>query len=104
MILIAGGVDKGASYLPWKEHFAGKVKSIVAIGQAAPKIASELSPYFEIKRADSLSSSVQIASALAAEGDSVLLSPGCSSFDMFCDYAHRGKEFQKLVYGIEEES
>lgn len=101
VILIAGGVDKGASYLPWKDHFLGKVKQIVAIGQAAPKIYRELHPYFNIKLADSLASAVKTATNDAARGDFVLLSPGCSSFDMFRDYAHRGKEFQHYVQSIE---
>ncbi len=101
VILIAGGVDKGASYLLWKEHFLGKVKEIVAIGQAAPKIYSELYPYFTVKLADTLESAVQAASSDAESGDSVLLSPGCSSFDMFQDYAHRGAEFQRIVRDVE---
>ncbi len=97
VILIAGGVDKGASYLLWKDSFAGKVKKIIAIGEAAPKIYSELHPYFNIKLADTLLSAVQEAKTDAESGDSVLLSPGCSSFDMFRDYAHRGEEFQRFV-------
>jgi UDP-N-acetylmuramoylalanine--D-glutamate ligase len=97
VILIAGGVDKGASYLLWKEAFADKVKKIIAIGQAAPKIYSELHPYFNVKRVETLHSAVMEATADAQSGDSVLLSPGCSSFDMFRDYAHRGEEFQRFV-------
>lgn len=103
VILIAGGVDKGASYMLWKEHFLGKVKQIVAIGQAAPKIYSELHPYFTIKLADTLEAAVQVAAIDAESGDSVLLSPGCSSFDMFQDYAHRGAEFQRNVNIIKGE-
>lgn len=101
VILIVGGVDKGASYLPWKEHFTGKVKKIIAIGEAAPKIYSELHPYFNIKLADSLALAVQTAANDAERGDSVLLSPGCSSFDMFRDYAHRGEEFQRTVQTLD---
>jgi UDP-N-acetylmuramoylalanine--D-glutamate ligase len=97
VILIAGGVDKGASYLLWKDHFSGKVKKIIAIGQAAPKIYSELHPYFNVQLADTLSSAVQDAAADAESGDSVLLSPGCSSYDMFRNYAHRGEEFKRYV-------
>ena len=107
VILIAGGVDKGASYLPWKEHFLGKVKQIIAIGEAAPKIFSELHPYFNIQLAETLFSAVTAAAAEALEGDVVLLSPGCSSFDMFRDYVHRGEEFQnsvKLISGEYRES
>lgn len=98
VILIAGGVDKGASYLPWREHFSGKVKQIIAIGQAAEKIYEELHLYFNIKLADSLSLAVDVAIASAERGDAVLLSPGCSSFDMFRDYAHRGEEFQHCIH------
>ena len=49
VILIAGGVDKGSSYAPWKKSFAGKVKQVFAIGQAAAKIAQELRPEFEVE-------------------------------------------------------
>jgi UDP-N-acetylmuramoylalanine--D-glutamate ligase len=99
VILIAGGVDKGGSYLLWKEAFLGKVKKIIAIGEAAPKIYRELHSYYNIKLADSLSSAVEVAAGEAEKGDFVLLSPGCSSFDMFRDYAHRGEEFQRLIEG-----
>jgi UDP-N-acetylmuramoylalanine--D-glutamate ligase len=47
---------------------------------------------------------VRFAADKSEEGDSVLLSPGCSSFDMFRDYAHRGEEFQKSVNQLEERS
>jgi UDP-N-acetylmuramoylalanine--D-glutamate ligase len=104
VILIAGGVDKGASYLPWKHCFSGKVKQIFAIGQAATKIQGELGLFFNVRIVDSLAKAVSEASALAATGDQVLLSPGCSSFDMFRDYAHRGNEFQKFVSLLEGRS
>ena len=97
VILIAGGVDKGSSYLPWKEAFSGKVKQIFVLGEAAEKIYAELSLFLNVKIVDSLESAVQEASRIALEGDTVLLSPGCSSFDMFRDYAHRGREFQRFV-------
>ena len=100
VILIAGGVDKGASYLPWVESFAGKVKQIIVIGEAAPKIYGELHNHFNVKIADSLASAVQDAANVAKKGDTVLLSPGCSSFDMFRSYAHRGKEFQRYVQSL----
>ena len=97
VVLIVGGVDKGASYLPWKDHFLGKVKKMIAIGEAAPKIYRELHPYFSIQLAGCLEEAVQIARADAKRGDCVLLSPGCSSYDMFCDYAHRGEAYQRAV-------
>ena len=97
VILIAGGVDKGASYLQWKESFSDKVKQIIAIGEAAPKIYEELNPYFNVKLAETLPAAVRSAADDAKNGDFVLLSPGCASFDMFTGYAHRGEEFQRCV-------
>lgn len=102
--LIAGGVDKGSSYLPWREAFEGRVKEIFVLGQAAEKIRQELGSFFKVTRVISLPQAVRFAADKAAEGDSVLLSPGCSSFDMFRDYAHRGEEFQKSVNQLEERS
>jgi UDP-N-acetylmuramoylalanine--D-glutamate ligase len=96
VILIVGGLDKGASYLPWTE-FCAKVKLVIALGAAAPKIVEELHQTFKIEIADSLASAVQMAASVAKRGDCVLLSPGCASFDMFRDYAHRGEEFQRYV-------
>ncbi len=97
IILIAGGVDKGASYHPWVDAFRGRVKAIYAIGQAAEKMHRELSAHFPLKIAASLDLAVRQAADQAQEGETVLLSPGCSSFDMFKDYAHRGEEFQRIV-------
>lgn len=97
VILIAGGVDKGSSYVAWKKPFSGKVRQIIAIGLAAKKIQQELHPFIPVMCVDSMQSAVVMAKKLAKEKESVLLSPGCASFDMFCDYAHRGKEFQYQV-------
>lgn len=100
IILIAGGVDKGASYKPWISAFKEKVKNIMLIGEAAQKIEKELSHAFVIKRFISLREAVIAASKIAKKGDIVLLSPGCSSFDMFRDYAHRGEEYQLCVRNL----
>jgi UDP-N-acetylmuramoylalanine--D-glutamate ligase len=103
VILIAGGVDKGASYLLWKEPFQNKVKEIITIGEAASKIENELKPFYKVRRAETLQCAVRMAAESAKKGDSVLLSPGCSSFDMFRDYKHRGEEFQRCVHQLQEE-
>lgn len=97
IILIAGGVDKGSAYTPWLKEFKDKVKLICAIGQAASKIREQLAAQLPIMIFNSLDEAVQQAAQSAQKGDTVLLSPGCSSFDMFKDYAHRGNEFQRLV-------
>jgi UDP-N-acetylmuramoylalanine--D-glutamate ligase len=102
VILIAGGVDKGASYEIWKKPFDKKVRQVAAIGQAAEKIARELKPDYQVPILSSLEEAVLYCKALAQEGDVILLSPGCSSYDMFRDYPHRGDEFKRIVYLLQE--
>lgn len=97
VLLIAGGVDKGASYEAWMAPFAKKVKKIFTLGEAAAKMEKELTSHFEMAPCASLEEAVRRASSEASEGESVLLSPGCASFDMFRDYVHRGEEFKRCV-------
>lgn len=96
--LIAGGVDKGGSYAPWIQPFAGKVLKICTIGKAAEKIRNDLGAYVPIEHFHTFESAVIHAASSAKENETVLLSPGCSSFDMFSSYAHRGSCFQKIVH------
>lgn len=97
VVLIAGGVHKGASYSSWISVFQNKVKHIILIGQAAIQMKQELQTTCSMQIVDSLEEAVKQAKLAASSGDSVLLSPGCSSFDMFRDYVHRGEEFKKIV-------
>jgi UDP-N-acetylmuramoylalanine--D-glutamate ligase len=97
VVLIAGGLDKGASYVVWKKPFMGKVKHIIAIGQAAQKIEEELSPEFSVEISADLEQAVFRAAKIAGCGEMVILSPGCSSRDMFKDYADRGEQFKEFV-------
>jgi len=99
IILIAGGVHKGASYRAWLESFRGKVKKVFAMGEAASKIYEDLRMDIPVEIVDTLERAVRGAAAVAQSGDYVLLSPGCSSFDMFKDYCHRGEEFKRLAMG-----
>ena len=100
VILIAGGVDKGFPYTSWSKEFDGKVKAICAIGQAKERIKRDLENAISVALFSDLQEAVIAAAKMAQEGDTVLLSPGCSSFDMFKDYAHRGREFQRIVNSI----
>lgn len=102
IILIAGGVDKGAPYTPWIEAFKNRVKCVLCIGQAKEKIKMDLQNAMAVLLFESLEQAVLKASQLAQPNESVLLSPGCSSFDMFKSYAHRGEEFQRLVNRLKE--
>jgi UDP-N-acetylmuramoylalanine--D-glutamate ligase len=97
IVLIAGGVDKGWPYDSWINGLGDSVSAIYAIGQAAQKIKQELGHAFAIEVCASLEEAVSRAAQTAKYGDYVLLSPGCSSFDMFRDYAHRGDEFKRIV-------
>lgn len=100
IILIAGGVDKGASYTIWLDSLAPKLKSICAIGKAAEKIKSELGQHIHVELFATLDDAVAYSAKVSQAGDTVLLSPGCASYDMFKDYAHRGNEFQRLVRAL----
>lgn len=97
VVLIAGGVDKGASYSAWITPFNGKVKEIVLMGEAAEKIEREIAQTIRTHRVKTLEEAVLLAHQLARVDENVLLSPGCASFDMFRDYADRGTQFQQLV-------
>jgi UDP-N-acetylmuramoylalanine--D-glutamate ligase len=71
----------------------------MAIGQSANKIKFELVG-FDVQILNDLESAVKKANSFAKKGDSVLFSPGCSSFDMFKNYEHRGEVFKKIVNSI----
>lgn len=102
LILIAGGVHKGASYKPWKEAFKNKIKSLCLIGESAGLINEDLEGKYPTYHLDSLREAVERAVCLAKPGDTVLLSPGCASFDMFSDYTDRGNQFKKIVLESKE--
>lgn len=97
LILILGGKDKGGSYLPLKPEIEKKVKALILLGEATDRIAEELRGLCEIQKMNNLPECVRSAKALATAGDVVLLSPACSSFDMFKSYGERGDTFKKAV-------
>jgi UDP-N-acetylmuramoylalanine--D-glutamate ligase len=97
--LIGGGYDKASVYDEWIEAFDGKVKTLVLIGETAPKIAAcaREHGFQEIVFADTLREAVQICADRATEGDAVLLSPACASWGMFKNYEQRGQLFKEYV-------
>lgn len=95
--LIAGGKDKGGEYAPLRPLIEEKVDNLILLGEAAARMAAELSGAAEIRMAANLKSAVQQAYEVTPAGGTVLLSPACSSFDMFKSYIARGEEFVRLV-------
>ncbi|MBN1211814.1 MAG: UDP-N-acetylmuramoyl-L-alanine--D-glutamate ligase [candidate division Zixibacteria bacterium] len=95
--LILGGRDKGAGYEPIIEVGRDRIKGILAIGEAREKIFNALGQSFPTQFADSLEEAVHRCFELALPGETVLLSPGCASFDMFENFEHRGKVFKAVV-------
>lgn len=101
-VFILGGRDKGGSYEPLAEALARKGRASVLLGEAAERIAAALNGHCPVHRAASMEGAVRLASELARPGDAVLLSPACSSFDMYESYAERGRSFQQAVQRLGE--
>ncbi len=97
IILIAGGRDKGSPYSPLRNLVQEKVKALVLLGEAGSKIKDGLGIYTKVYMVKNLKEAVQTSVSLSKKGDIVLLSPACSSYDMFKNYEERGREFKKLV-------
>lgn len=102
--LIAGGRDKGGDYLPLVGQVKDKVAHLILIGEAADRIEAALGVLTDTVRAATLEEAVLLARRLTPPGGSVLLSPGCSSFDMFRSYAERGEVFVKAVQALPEDA
>lgn len=103
VILIAGGRDKGGDYAPLREAAIRKVKSAILIGEAKEKLIRSLDGAVPTAPAKTLDTALESAFQGAAKGDVVLLSPACSSFDMFVDYKQRGQAFQRKVKQLKQE-
>jgi UDP-N-acetylmuramoylalanine--D-glutamate ligase len=100
VILIAGGMDKGGDYEPLRAALRAKVTLLILFGAARMKMSAALADATEITCVKTLEEAVVMAAQRAAPGATVLLSPACSSFDQFRDYAERGRKFQELVRAL----
>jgi UDP-N-acetylmuramoylalanine--D-glutamate ligase len=101
VVLIAGGRDKGNDYSTIAELVRKKVTLLVAIGESQEKIVSSFDGIVAVKTAESLAGAVSIARKAAEPGDTVLFSPGCSSFDMFLNFEERGRTFKECVHQLQ---
>lgn len=97
IILIAGGLSKGADFSLLKNTIQQYTRDVILLGQDAKLISHALGNSSQHHFVDSLKSAVATAKALARPGDIVLLSPACASFDMFKDFEDRGRQFKDLV-------
>ncbi|PCJ25074.1 MAG: UDP-N-acetylmuramoyl-L-alanine--D-glutamate ligase [SAR86 cluster bacterium] len=97
IILIAGGVGKGADFSSLVPVINKWGKEVVLIGQDATEMAASFSPDIKTHFANDMQDAVKLAMEHAAVGDAVLLSPACASFDMFDNFQHRGQSFIRCV-------
>lgn len=100
VILIAGGRDKDGDFSVLKELVKEKVKALILIGEARQKIADVLGNLVPYYFENDMKSAVLKAKEISEQGDVVLLSPGCASFDMFRNFEHRGEVFKKIVNSL----
>ncbi len=97
IFLILGGQDKGNDYTMIEELVIEKVKKIYAIGSSAEKVFNYFHNKVKTEIKKNFEEVINTAINEAREGDIVLLSPACASFDMFDNYEHRGKVFKSIV-------
>jgi UDP-N-acetylmuramoylalanine--D-glutamate ligase len=100
-VLIAGGDGKGQDFTPLVSPIKQYARAVVVLGKDADLIAATLDGQgVLVEHAASLESATEIASRLAQAGDAVLLSPACSSLDMFRNYEHRAQVFTHTVHEL----
>jgi UDP-N-acetylmuramoylalanine--D-glutamate ligase len=101
--VILGGKFKGGDFADLGEALRTRRATVVSIGESRPLIASALGSMVKLQEAGDMRSAVRQAFALASPGGTVLLAPACASFDMFRDYAERGRVFKQEARKLEEE-
>ena len=94
--LILGGINKGGDFSILKDELIKKVKRVYLIGKDKENIFEMINGYTEIVFADNLEEAVKGSFSNAKEGDYILFSPGCASFDMFKNYKDRGQKFNSI--------
>jgi len=103
VVVILGGRFKGGDFADLGEPLAARHATVVAIGEARPLIREALGGRVTVHEAADMSGAVRTAFASAAPGHTVVLAPACASFDMFRDYAERGRVFKQEVLRLQEE-
>lgn len=101
LVLIMGGVSKGQDFYPLTRILPGKARGVVLMGQDAKKIASDIQGSVPTLIVKDMAEAVYEAHLMAKPRDSVLLSPGCASFDQYHDFQHRGEDFREKVVALQ---
>ncbi|MGI8757787.1 MAG: UDP-N-acetylmuramoyl-L-alanine--D-glutamate ligase [Acidimicrobiales bacterium] len=96
VVLVAGGRNKGLD-LSVLAGLAGRLRAVVAIGEAAEEIEQAFAGLVPVTVASSMEAAVAAARAAARSGDAVVLSPGCASYDWYSSYRERGDDFARIV-------
>ncbi|NQT33365.1 MAG: UDP-N-acetylmuramoyl-L-alanine--D-glutamate ligase [Candidatus Omnitrophica bacterium] len=104
VVLIAGGRDKGGDYTSMLPLMKERVKALVLIGEARDKMKNVFSSEVSVFEAKDMAEAVRRGADIASRGEAVMLSPMCSSFDMYLSYKERGDVFQSEVKKILEEN
>ena len=100
LVPIIGGRFKGGDLRLLRGPLKARAKAVVAIGEARPLVRDALADLIEVYEADTFGDAIDRAYALAKPSGVVLLAPACASFDMFRDYAERGRMFKEEVARI----
>ncbi len=100
LVLIAGGRPKEGDYAELREAVRSRARAVLAIGEASAMLSRAWSDGLEVVRLPDLRAALARARELASSGDTVLLSPGCASFDQYRNFEERGEHFRRLVEGL----
>ncbi|MGH8379175.1 MAG: UDP-N-acetylmuramoyl-L-alanine--D-glutamate ligase [Gammaproteobacteria bacterium] len=103
LVLIAGGDGKGQDFTPLAQALGGKTRAAILLGKDAAAMETAIAARVPVMRVKDMDAAVQTAARLAQPGDLVLLSPACSSLDMFENFEHRGRVFAQAVRRLAHE-
>jgi UDP-N-acetylmuramoylalanine--D-glutamate ligase len=103
LVVILGGRFKGGDFGELRAALVERGALVIAIGEATPLVRQALAPAVTVHEASDMVAAVRTAFAAASPGDTVLLAPACASFDMFKDYAERGRVFKQSVAKLQAE-
>ena len=96
-VLLLGGRHKGEPYTRLTPLLEGRCRAVIAYGEAGPTVVHDLAADVPVASAGSFEDVLATAARLSQSGDAVLLSPACSSYDMFANYEERGARFREWV-------